>query len=85
MNKTNKNGTFTLRKSIFRMRGGLRYFLKQLMMIGNEYSFVRNFLLFEYVLSVLIVADILVFPDTSRYIPASWNNIKSPLILHRQI
>lgn len=71
MNKTNKNGTFTLRKSIFRMRGA-KVLLKQLMMIGNEYPFVRNFLLFEYVLSVLIVADILVFPDTSRYIPASW-------------
>ena len=32
----------------------------------------------------LIVLDFLAFPYTSRYIPASWNNIKSPLLLYRQ-
>ena len=32
----------------------------------------------------MIVFDFLVFPDTSRHIPDSWNNIKSPLLLHRQ-
>lgn len=32
----------------------------------------------------LIVVDFLTFPYTSRYIPASWNNIKSPLLLYRQ-
>ena len=32
----------------------------------------------------LIVVDFLTFSYTSRYIPASWNNIKSPLLLYCQ-
>ena len=53
-------------------------------MIEKQRTFARNSLLFEYVFSVLIVVDFRAFPDTSRYILASWNNIKSPLLLHRQ-
>lgn len=55
------------------------------MMIGNEYRFIQNYPLFEYVLTFLIILDFLAFPYTSRCIPTSWNNIKSPLLLHRQI
>lgn len=51
------------------------------MMIGNEYHFAQNYPLFEYVFSVF---DFLVFPYTSCYILASWNNIKSHLLLYRQ-
>lgn len=54
------------------------------MVIEKQCQFVRNSPLFEYILSVLIVADILVFPYISHDIPDSWNNIKSPLLLHRQ-
>ena len=35
-------------------------------------------------LAFLIVIDFLAFSSTSRYISTSWNNIKSPLLLHRQ-
>ena len=53
-------------------------------MIKEQRAFARNYSLFECMLSILIVVDFLAFPYTSRYIPASWNNIKSPLLLHRQ-
>lgn len=53
-------------------------------MITYKRYFARYCSLYEYGLSVLIVFDFLTFPYTSRYIPASWNNIKSPLLLHRQ-
>lgn len=53
-------------------------------MIKEQRAFARNNSLFECILSVLIVVDFLTFPCTSRYIPASWNNTKSPLLLHRQ-
>lgn len=53
-------------------------------MIGNEHTFARYYPLFEYVFSVFIGADFLAFPYTSRHISASWQNIKSPLLLHRQ-
>jgi len=52
MNKMKKNGTLSSLKIIFLSRGHKKESLKQLMSIGNEYPFVRNFLLFEYVLSV---------------------------------
>lgn len=54
------------------------------MMIEKQRAFDRNSPLFECMMSVLIVFDFLSFPYTSRYFPASWNNIKSPLLLHRQ-
>ena len=53
-------------------------------MIEIQNEFVRNSPLFECILSVLI-AVVFVCPYTSRYIPTSWNNIKRPLLLHRQI
>ena len=49
-----------------------------------------NILLFETIhflnmcRAFLIVVDFLASPYTSRYIPASWNNTKSRLLLHRQ-
>lgn len=54
------------------------------MMIENEYHFVQNYPLLNMYLAFLIVIDFLVFPYTSYYILASWNNIKSSLLLHRQ-
>ena len=53
-------------------------------MIEIQNEFAQNSLLFEYVFSVLDSHDFLTFPYTSRCIPTSWNNIKSPLLLHRQ-
>ena len=53
-------------------------------MITYKRYFARHCSLYECSLSVLIVSDFLTFSYTSRYIPASWNNIKSLLFLHRQ-
>ena len=53
-------------------------------MIEIQNKFARNTPLLECILSVLIVVDFRAFPYTSRYIPVSWNNIRSPLLLHRQ-
>lgn len=53
-------------------------------MIEKQCELARDDLLFECILSVLIVFDFLAFPYTSRYILAPWNNIKSCLLLHRQ-
>ena len=53
-------------------------------MIEIQNKFARNTPLLECILSVLIVVDFRAFPDTSHNILASWNNIKSPLLLHRQ-
>ena len=52
MNKTKKKWNFHATKKYFSYERGLRYFLKQSMMRGNEYPFVRNYPLLEYVLSV---------------------------------
>ena len=41
------------------------------MMIGNEYCFTQNYLLFEYVFCALDSHDFLTFPYTSHYIPTS--------------
>ena len=84
MNKTKKNETFTLLEIVFRVRGTQKESLKQSIMIEKQRTFARNSLLFEYVFSVLDSHDFLTFPYTSHCIPASWNNIKSPLLLHRQ-
>lgn len=84
MNKTKKDGTFMQLKIVFRVRGTQKESLKQSIMIEKQRTFARNSLLFEYVFSVLDSHDFLTFPYTSRYIPASWNNIKSPLLLYRQ-
>ena len=84
MNKTQKNGTFILLKIVFPVRGYQKESLKQSMMTEIQYTFARNSLLFEYVFSVLNSHDFLTFPYTSRHIPTAWNNIKSPLFLHRQ-
>ena len=84
MNKTQKNGTFILLKIVFPVRGYQKESLKQSMMIEKQCVFARNSLLFECVFSVLDSHDFLAFPSTSRYILTSWNNIKSPLFLHRQ-
>ena len=53
-------------------------------MIKEQRAFARNYSLFECMLSILTVFDFLSSPYTSRYIPASWNNTKSRLLLHRQ-
>ena len=53
-------------------------------MIKEQRAFARNYSLFECMLSILIVFDFLTSPYTSRYIPTSWNNTKSPLLLDRQ-
>ena len=84
MNKTKKNGTFTLLKIVFPVRGYQKESLKQSMMIEKQCVFALNSLLLECILSVLIVADFLAFPYTSHNIPTSWSNIKSPLLLYRQ-
>lgn len=84
MNKTKKDGTFMLLKIVFRVRGTQKESLKQSIIIEKQRTFARNSLLFEYVFSVLDSHDFLTFPYTSHYIPDSWNNIKSPLLLHRQ-
>ena len=84
MNKTKKNGTFMLLKIAFPVRGSPKEFLKQSMMIENNVRLSEIFHFLNMYLAFLIVADILAFPYTSRYIPASWNNIKSPLLLHHQ-
>ena len=84
MNKTKKNGTFMLLKIVFRVRGTPKEPLKQSMMIENNVRLSEIFHYLNIYLVFLIVADILAFPYTSRYIPASWNNIKSLLFLHRQ-
>ena len=84
MNKTKKNGTFMLLKIVFRVRGTPKEPLKQSMMIENNVRLSEIFHYLNIYLVFLIVADILAFPYTSRHIPASWNNIKSPLLLHRQ-
>lgn len=54
------------------------------MMIKKQRAFARNSPFFEYVFSIFDSHDFLAFPYTSRYIPASWNNIKSLLLLYRQ-
>ncbi len=54
-------------------------------MITYKRYFAQYYSLYEYGLAFLIVLDFITFPYTSRCIPSSWNNIKSPLILHRQI
>ena len=84
MDKTKKNDTFMLLKIVFRVRGTQKESLKQSIMTEIQYTFARNSLLFEYVFSVLDIHDFLAFPSTSRYIITSWNNIISPLLLHRQ-
>ena len=84
MNKTNINSTFMLLKIVFRVRGIQKESLKQSIMIEKQRTFARNSLLFEYVFCALDSHDFLTFPYTSHYIPDSWNNIKSPLLLHRQ-
>ena len=84
MNKTKKNGTFTLLKIVFPVRGYQKESLKQSMMIENNVRLSEIFHFLNMYLAFLIVADILAFPYTSRYIPASWNNLKSLLLLHRQ-
>ena len=53
-------------------------------MIEKQRTFARNSLLFEYVFCALDSHDFLTFPYASHYIPDTWNNIKSPLLLHRQ-
>lgn len=53
------------------------------MIIYKRY-FAQYYSLYEYGLGVLIVSDFPIFSYTSHYIPTSWNNIKSPLLLHRQ-
>ena len=53
-------------------------------MIKEQRALARNYSLFECMLSILIVFDFLASPYTSRYIPTSWNNTKSPLLLDRQ-
>ena len=50
-------------------------------MITYKWYFAQHCSLYECGLSVF---DFPIFSYTSRYIPASWNNIKSPLLLHRQ-
>ena len=47
-----KNGTFTLLKIVFPVRGYQTESLKQSMMIGKQCVFARNSLLFECILSV---------------------------------
>ena len=73
-----------LLKIVFQVRGTQKESLKQSIMTEKQHTFARNSLLFEYVFSVLDSHDFLAFPYTSRYILTSWNNIKSPLLLHRQ-
>ena len=73
-----------LLKIVFRVRGTQKESLKQSIMIEIQNEFAQSSLLFEYAFSVLDSHDFLTFPYTSHYIPASWNNIKSPLLLHRQ-
>ena len=52
MNKTKKNGTFTLLKIVFPVRGSPKESLKQSMMIEKQCAFARNSLLLECILSV---------------------------------
>lgn len=73
-----------LLKIVFRVRGIQKESLKQSIIIEKQRTFARNSLLFEYVFCALDSHDFLTFPYTSHCIPASWNNIKSPLLLHRQ-
>ncbi len=46
MNKTKKDGTFTILKIVFPMRGSHKEFLKQSMMIEMQNEFARNSPLF---------------------------------------
>jgi hypothetical protein len=52
MNKTKKNGTFTLLKIVFPARGSPKESLKQSMMIEKQRAFAPNSLLLECILSV---------------------------------
>lgn len=54
------------------------------MLIKEQRAFDRTIHFLNMCLVFLIVVDFLAFPYTSRYIPASWNSIESPLLLHRQ-
>ena len=51
----------------------------------KQYAFDRNSPLYNVYRAFLIVYDFLSFPYASHHIPTSWNNIKGPLLLHRQI
>ena len=73
-----------LLKIVFRARGTQKESLKQSIMIEKQRAFVRTAHFLTMYLAFLIVADILAFPYTSCYIPTSWSNIKSPLLLYRQ-
>lgn len=84
MNKTKKDGTFMLLKIVFRVRGTQKESLKQSIMIEKQRTFARNSLFFEYVFCALDSHDFLTFSYTFHYIPTSWNNFKSPLLLYRQ-
>ena len=54
-------------------------------MIIYKRHFAQYCSLYEYSLAVLLVSDFSIFSYISRHIPFTWNNIKSPLLLHRQI
>lgn len=52
MNKTKKNGTFTLLKIVFPVRGKPKESLKQSMMIEKQCVCARNSLLLECILNI---------------------------------
>ncbi len=57
---------------------------KTIIMIIYKRYFAQYCSLYEYGLGVLLGSDFPIFSYTFHNILASWNNVKSPLLLHRQ-
>lgn len=84
MNKTKKSGTFALLEIIFPVKRHKSSLLSSQWWLETNIILPKTIHFLNMYLAFLIVIDFLAFPSTSRYISTSWNNIKSPLLLHRQ-